>query len=58
MGLPDFSRMHGRDGGDGFRDGFNDGFNEDFDDGSPIGNFTYYSKPVMSANACWVIPFW
>ena len=23
--------------------------NEDFDDGSPIGNFTYYSKPVMSA---------
>ncbi len=22
--------------------------NEDFDDGSPIGNFTYYSKPVMS----------
>ena len=33
MGLPDFSRMHGRDGGDGFRDGFNDGFNEDFDDG-------------------------
>ena len=38
MGLPDFSRMHGRDGGDGFRDGFNDGFNEDFDDGFNDGN--------------------